>query len=61
MAQWETENNAYAKLRDDNKEHYGMLWYFLGWSITDVLVLALVPTTDTNSVILVANALDAPL
>ena len=25
-------------------------------SITDVLVLALVPTTDTNSVILVANA-----
>ena len=22
----ETENNAYAKLWDDNKEHYGMLW-----------------------------------
>ena len=31
----ETENNAYAKLWDDNKEHYryGMLWYFLEWSI----------------------------
>ena len=55
MAPWETENNANAKLWDDNKEHYGMLWYFLGWSITDVLVLALVPTTDTNSVIFVAN------
>ena len=32
MAQRETENNAYAKFWDDNKEHYGMLWYFLEWS-----------------------------
>ena len=61
MAPWETENNADAKLWDDNKQHYGMLWYFLGWSITDMLVLALVPTTGTNSVMLVANASDAPL
>ena len=30
MAPRETENNAYAK----DKEHYGMLWYFLEWSIT---------------------------
>ena len=29
----ETENNAYTKLWDHNKEHYGMLWYFLEWSI----------------------------
>ena len=33
MAPRETENNAYAKFWDDNKEHYGMLWYFLEWSI----------------------------
>ena len=33
MALRETENNAYAKFWDDNKEHYGMLWYFLEWSI----------------------------
>ena len=33
MALRETENNAYAKFWDDNNEHYGMLWYFLEWSI----------------------------
>ena len=30
MAPRETENNAYAKFWETNKEHYGMLWYF--WS-----------------------------
>ena len=29
MAPGETENNAYAKFWVTNKEHYGMLWYFL--------------------------------
>ena len=29
----ETENNAYAKFGVTNKEYYGMLWYFLEWSI----------------------------
>ena len=33
MASRETENNAYAKFLGTNKEHYGMLWYFLEWSI----------------------------
>ena len=46
MAPRKTENNAYAifwgeKLKTmlmqyfgvTNKEHYGMLWYFLEWSI----------------------------
>ena len=33
MAPRETENNAYAKFGVTNKEHYGMLWYFLVWSI----------------------------
>ena len=32
MAPRETENNAYAKFGVTNKEHYGMLWYFLDWS-----------------------------
>ena len=31
MAARETENNAYAKFWSD-KEHYGMLCYFLEWS-----------------------------
>ena len=30
----ETEENAYAKFWGDKKEHYGMFWYFLEWSIT---------------------------
>ena len=34
MAPRETENNAYAKFGVTNKEHYGMLWYFLEWSIS---------------------------
>ena len=34
MAPRETEHNAYAKFGVTNKEHYGMLWYFLEWSIT---------------------------
>ena len=29
----ETENNAHAKFGVTNEEHYGMLWYFLEWSI----------------------------
>ena len=33
MAPRETENNAYAKFWLTNKEHYGMLWYFLELSI----------------------------
>ena len=33
MAPRETGNNAYAHFRVSNKEHYGMLWYFLVWSI----------------------------
>ena len=33
MAPRETENNAYAKFGVTNKEYYGMLWYFLEWSI----------------------------
>ena len=32
MAARETENNAYAKFWGD-KQRYGMLWYFLEWSI----------------------------
>ena len=35
MAPRKTENNAYAKFGVTNKEHYGMLWYFLEWSIVD--------------------------
>ena len=31
----ETKNNAYAKFGVTNKEHYGMLRYFLEWSITE--------------------------
>ena len=30
MAPRETENNTYAKFGVTNKEHYGMLWHFLG-------------------------------
>ena len=33
MARIETGNNAYAKFGVANKEHYGMLWYFLECSI----------------------------
>ena len=33
MAPRETENNAYANFGVTNKEHYGMLWYFLEWLI----------------------------
>ena len=33
MALRETKNNAYAKVGVTNKEHFGMLWYFLEWSI----------------------------
>ena len=33
MAPRETENNAFAELGVTNKEHYGMLWYFLERSI----------------------------
>ena len=39
MASRETENNAYAKFGVTKKEHYGMLWYFLEWSIASKLVL----------------------
>ena len=33
MAPRETENNAFANFGVTNKEHYGMSWYFLEWSI----------------------------
>ena len=33
MTPRETKNNAYAKFGVTNKEHYGMLWYFLEWSV----------------------------
>ena len=36
MAPRETENNAYANFGVTNKEHYGMLWYFLEWPISVV-------------------------
>ena len=32
----ETENSAYAKFGVTNQEHYGMLWYFLEWSVVVV-------------------------
>ena len=35
MVPRETENNAYAKDGVTKKEHYGMLWYFLEWSIRE--------------------------
>ena len=38
MAPRETENNAYAKFGVTNKEHYGMLWYFLEWSMEIVKI-----------------------
>ena len=37
MTPREMENNAYAKFGVTDKEHYGMLWYFLEWSIGNVL------------------------
>ena len=33
MAPRETEDNGYANVCVTNKVHYGMLWYFLEWSI----------------------------
>ena len=38
MAPRETENNAYAKFEVTNKEHYGMLCYFLEWSISNLVL-----------------------
>ena len=38
MAPRETENNGYAKFGATNKEHYGMLWYFLEWSIRYLII-----------------------
>ena len=37
MAPRETENNAFAELGVTNKEHYGMLWYFLERSILEII------------------------
>ena len=34
MAPRETANNAYAKFGDDKQNYYGVLWYFLEWSIS---------------------------
>ena len=40
MTPRETENNAYAKhFGVTNREHYGMLWYFLEWSLGNRLGL----------------------
>ena len=33
MAPGETENNAYANFWGDKQRTFGMLWYFLEWSI----------------------------
>ena len=33
MAPREAEDNAYGTFWATNKEQYGMLWYFLEWSI----------------------------
>ena len=41
----ETQNNAYAKFGETNKEHYGMLCYFLEGSITKQLCLTVDKTT----------------
>ena len=51
MAPRETENNAYAKFGVTNKEHYGMLWYFLEWSI-NVLAFVNVQNFKTAQTIL---------
>ena len=37
MAPRETENNAFAEPGVTNKEHYGMLWYFLERSIREII------------------------
>ena len=37
MAPRETKNKAYAKFLGTNKEYYGMLSYFLEWSVIYVL------------------------
>ena len=39
MAPRETENNAFAELGVTNKEHYGMLWYFLERSIIALIFI----------------------
>ena len=39
MAPRENENNADEKVGVTNKEHYGMLWYFLEWSIKSCILL----------------------
>ena len=60
MAPRETENNAFAKLGVTNKEHYGMLWYFLERSIVSfqkeeshfclfILCLVILLISETNS------------
>ena len=52
MAPRETENNAYSNfLGATNKEHYGMLWYFLEWSI-NVLAFVNVQNFKTAQTIL---------
>ena len=48
MAPRETENNAYAKFGVTNKERYGMLWYFLEWSISLIYNKVSVNMTDIN-------------
>ena len=48
MAPRETDNNAYAKFGLTNKEHYGMLWYFLEWSIRATKTLACFATLLQN-------------
>ena len=48
MAPRETENNAFAELGVTNKEHYGMLWYFLERSILCVRAEAKKKNTKTS-------------
>ena len=51
MAPRETENNAYAKFGVTNKERYGMLWYFLEWSMKLVqnVTSTLIPSTKEEN------------
>ena len=44
VAPRETENNAYAKIGVTNKEHYGVSWYFLEWSIGACRSISEIPT-----------------
>ena len=54
MAPRETESNAYAKFWVTNKEHYGMLWYFLEWSIASSLLDLISKQAGLNAAVTLA-------